>query len=801
MGSKHRSFKTKFVAPSYEISRDEAPREPRPVNSSVCVRDERSPVDAVDLCQNSFCNPRPHATTCSYNKITDQGAGQRWWVSPYASSGPCVETGRRRAEKTASTEVRPGNVVVLEDGIALERRDGFDQRVVRVSNGERDHHSLGGDEIQSHSQVQTYAVCGDSRSLSDELASRAHQADESGRKADNPKHTDVRASNPKMEAEADGTLFQEGSHTATFQDGRGRKIGAKAHSTAGKTPRQADGLSRVNSSICARPEVVCKSTGDGFRYFAPLKASITMCRKNSKVASPADILAREVHLPEVDAMDVGFVRTLMNESTRQRFDHVWKLTTGVNGADIALDRPMKCPVQDALIAVGNGLAVRLPKGTPITCHAFSVLEDKLKFNDKNSQLPQLVTRRRCIDWARRFNDETAAEYKSAVDLRHHSNYFRRCNAECGATFDLKASFYQVLLPRFDQFTFLAEDGEIYGLTRMPMGISTAPEIMQILMSTLAGDPIFVKPAFAAKVMVDVWIDNVMFSGTSTKVRAQERIFVERAAAAKATINHNDSAVAGNEQTFIGIVFDFKNNTIDWSAKTLYKIGQLSFGEQMVLGDLESAVSRLMYASSIKAVKLSSYYWAIKLMRRLLSDVNRGERRREDTIMVPKSALEHLRSWKADLLRTPKRKIPDEGISDYTLYSDASNIGWGAVLIDKTTQQTWVTGERWNPKLVDAHINVKEAAALRLGLSAFIILQGKTVEPLIDNTSALGAIAKGYSPSLALNEELVALNTTLSCLKITLRRPTYVKSSQNPADFWSRNFSSTGDWALDPQAKG
>ena len=185
------------------------------------------------------------------------------------------------------------------------------------------------------------------------------------------------------------------------------------------------------------------------------------------------------------------------------------------------------------------------------------------------------------------------------------------------------------------------------------------------------------------------------------------------------------------------------------------------------------------------------------MRRILSQVGKGFISRDSEIFVCKSALSDLRAWKSAILAGGPRVIPEIAPSDnYTLWSDASNEGWGAVLFDENTQQVWVTGERWPKSYLDSHINVKEAAALRLGLASFSNLSGKVVKPFIDNTSFQGALNKGYSPSIALNNELLLLDYTLRSMRIILLKPEYVKSKLNPADFWSRNFlSDTGEWAL------
>lgn len=772
---------------------------PRQISSSVRVPVESAALYATDVCQSVFRNDGAIATSVPHNEADNQGFRKQWSVNPYAPSGPRIESRCRRTDEKATTAVGVCSVAVLENSSTIQRRDGSQQGVVYRGGESRDHYSLGCNQVQSNTEVQTDTIHGHSRSSADAQSGPTDSRNASAGKGYSVDYTYVRPGDSAMVPNVNSTFVQARSDSSLIQHGREGINKSSHHPTVSEAPRQVDGLSGVDASLCPKSGDVCEGAGHWDGYVSSVKhASITMCRKSSKVALRSD-LAKEVHLPKVAEMHVNVVKQWMNDSTLKRFNELWRKSFSFEPKDMELANPMSCPVSDAMLAVKNGIAIPLDAKTPITCHAFSVLEDKLKDVDGDWRL---VERRRRIDWAQKYNDEYLHDYKSAVDLRHHSAYFHRCLNDCGATFDLKASFYQVPLPNSRLFTFKDEMNNVYGLTRMPMGICTAPELMQLLTCTIAGDPLHAKPEFSAKTAVDVWIDNVLFSGSAEKVEAQEAIFKQRAALASATINANDSLGSNGRQTFIGINFDFKNKTIDWSSKTAHKIGALSFSPKMVLGELESAVSRLMYASSIKAVRIASYYWAFKLMRRLLSDVNAGRKKREDVVEVNCAALQHLRSWKADLLKCPARNLAKDSVGKrYTLYSDASNEGWGAVLIDEETQQVWVTGERWKGHYVQAHINVKEAAGLRLGIAAFKQLIGAIVDPLVDNTSALGAIEKGYSPSYELNQEILAIHHTVTNLNVKLRSPRYVKSSQNPADFWSRHFDGkTREWA--PQlAKG
>lgn len=227
------------------------------------------------------------------------------------------------------------------------------------------------------------------------------------------------------------------------------------------------------------------------------KTSLTLLKKSSRVASEEENSKYPCHFPQVETINLESVLKRMNKVTKDRFLKVWRFTTSFDPEKFVIEKPMKCPVADAIQAVKNGLAVELPQGTPVTCHHFSVVEAKAD-----------GFRRRPIDWARAFNDHCdASGYESKTDLQYFGNYFSRALAQAGATFDLKAGFFQLQLPSARSFTFMDADGAVYGLSRLPMGICTAPELMQIVTSVLAGEPTRVLPKFRSLAVVDVWIDK------------------------------------------------------------------------------------------------------------------------------------------------------------------------------------------------------------------------------------------------------------------------------------------------------
>ncbi|KAF8291000.1 hypothetical protein TcBrA4_0114960 [Trypanosoma cruzi] len=94
-------------------------------------------------------------------------------------------------------------------------------------------------------------------------------------------------------------------------------------------------------------------------------------------------------------------------------------------------------------------------------------------------------------------------------------------AEAAFCLDLKASFFQVSLPRETRHLFRCrvEDGTLVELTRVPMGYKAGPEILQIITSAIAGVTTVAHALRAAPplVRIDVWIDNIRIAGPKSDV--------------------------------------------------------------------------------------------------------------------------------------------------------------------------------------------------------------------------------------------------------------------------------------------
>ena len=162
--------------------------------------------------------------------------------------------------------------------------------------------------------------------------------------------------------------------------------------------------------------------------------------------------------------------------------------------------------------------------------------------------------------------------------------------------------------------------------------------------------------------------------------------------------------------------------------------------RMLMSELETNAARLMYGSSVMGVPLSSYYFALKFLRRKLSEINRETLCRDEQVNLPPSVLRSFKNWQNDVMARKRRQLPKlSGKKSFTLWTDASNLGWGAVLIDNDTQQVKVVGARWTEDEAMFHINILEAMAVKKALRAFQGLEGSVIQPRIDNTSVLASV--------------------------------------------------------------
>ncbi|ORC85169.1 uncharacterized protein TM35_000371420 [Trypanosoma theileri] len=148
-----------------------------------------------------------------------------------------------------------------------------------------------------------------------------------------------------------------------------------------------------------------------------------------------------------------------------------------------------------------------------------------------------------------------------------------------------------------------------------------------------------------------------------------------------------------EYDFIGVHFNHKDHTVSLSDKTIKRLQRAPSLDNTTVEELESTVSRMMYAGGVRGESLFPYYFFLKIVRRRLSRLNRGLIRPQDPANLSATAKNIGHSWPDTLLTNGPVHPPQQLPSTATLVTDAPTYGWGALLF-KDSGEVLAAGGAW-----------------------------------------------------------------------------------------------------------
>ena len=398
-------------------------------------------------------------------------------------------------------------------------------------------------------------------------------------------------------------------------------------------------------------------------------------------------------------------------------------------------------------------------------------------------------RLRTIHWPQEQNDAIYEQgYEAHMpELRHISHFLPSVFAECGVVGDISASFYGLEIDdrARQHYRFRDNDGNLYEMCRMMMGHVLAAEIQHIITCVIAGHRDYVLPRFATtKCSVDVWIDNVRYTGARADVVKAADLLAATAYDVNAAMNV-EKPTTGYD--FIGVRFDHDTNSVALAKKTYNKLPR-ELPASIRADDLEGLIGRLVFASAVQQQPLVNKWWTLKWARRFFNQLNRGIISSSDEIPLTSSAAhKSLSVWLAEARRTHVVVRRNESQRSATLFTDATLDGWGGVLIDDNNE-IFVSGGRFPATRVNyvGNIAPHEAWAIDLALNAFAerIAGLAQLNLFVDNTSVQHGVQRGQVNA----ESLVAPVRSILCRVITQRISLYVdyvNTKINPADAISR----------------
>ena len=568
----------------------------------------------------------------------------------------------------------------------------------------------------------------------------------------------------------------------------------------------------------------------------------TFVRKTHSSSSPTAEQNDTIRLHSHDVSDmvlyIDRVRELMSDNHRNRFDELWKMT--FHDTFAYLKNTITAEQQARL----NADAVK--NSTYLKKHAARLVSDSICRNVAPSDTVNNVGQNTCfnvleldsdgqqrlraITWTHLINDYLAevANYQPQMSQLQAPGYFiDDVRRETAGTGDCKISFYQVLIPEEVRrmFRFCDNEGNWYELLRLPMGLRTSAEMMQLIVETISGKITAVKPTAvingqtvklaSTQTRTSVWIDGFRSAGSAAEVKHDlDRI---RLVGKYVNITWKGGDISlTDEYDFIGIHFNHKTHVVSVAQKTVSKLPKsYSYDSEVLITDLEKDISRLFFCSSVLRIVPGNYFYAMKWVNRQVSKLNRGTPL-DTTVSLPRSVCDPLNKWlkaaKSSLTLLPdddqkqqNRNNNNDTLVKYDLlFTDASKFGWGAYLVTSDSQVA-IIGGKWNEQVVNPSaekIAELEARALFLALEYFKqrLLRHKNVDIRIDNTSVVAAVEKGKSKtSPTLNAAIVDSVNWLVENDFSFS-VSYVNTKDNWADKPSRGKMADSSFITDTEVK-
>jgi hypothetical protein len=387
--------------------------------------------------------------------------------------------------------------------------------------------------------------------------------------------------------------------------------------------------------------------------------------------------------------------------------------------------------------------------------------------------------------------------------------------QAGAAFDLKCSFYQVLLETEMRRAFVFQCfGKKYRFCRLPMGFVPSAEIMQLITQALGAA---VKKA-VPKITYRVHVDNILFTGDFDDVA--QAIAEANAVARRWNITFSEDCLTPkNEVKFHAVILNFTNRTAQISPKGEKRLNSIAeFTNRMIQhatdrdshlvslpirkGDwpLIKLVSTLTFwgrtifkGSAWQAGDWAAHFQILQLVRSVAHAFAIGAK----SYSMNVEALRRLRAFTIKLQKTNIVQIPNMNNTETIckIATDASCTGGGFIL--------YLSGEwgsrlsvpfPWLSPIAAKDIGTYEVKAIATALASipqnFWDSVGgnnmKVIETESDSTVAIGAIEKGYSPVAAINS-LVAVILSLGRkykFRLALK---HVRTTILEADVVSRAF--------------
>jgi hypothetical protein len=413
-------------------------------------------------------------------------------------------------------------------------------------------------------------------------------------------------------------------------------------------------------------------------------------------------------------------------------------------------------------------------------------------------------RRRIISWPREMNTVEQEEMKDLNDrFNCHVQFHPAAEVrDRGVRFAYAASldfkkFYQQFKLITKQFFAFVVDLLVYYLSSIPTGAVFPPLFTQSLSRSMLSLAVR-KSDSTSLVEFDCGIDNLrLCSNNLHALNSSWHELLNICDFIGATIGELHPPPSGivSPYTYLGMLFSTVDEipTVELAEKSkrklLHSASCLKPFSTMLVADVLAIFGQTVWGTIVTGMPLGKFFHVLKFIRRLQT------KNLNDHVMIWNSIID---MWKAALIEMTSMKFQQSATADATttIYTDASESGWGVVILDFKNRPMRIFAGRWTRTEASESINMLELRAVRIAIRILNKLKSSeetiAVDFMIDNTSARCWAIKARAKRFCANELALQIHDELKHSHIQMKSINYVKSDQNIADGPSRRFQSTAD---------
>ena len=355
-----------------------------------------------------------------------------------------------------------------------------------------------------------------------------------------------------------------------------------------------------------------------------------------------------------------------------------------------------------------------------------------------------------------------------------------------SSIDIKVAYYSVRINECDQkYLKFQFNGQHYQFTCLPNGLSSGPRKFTKLMKAPLAE------LRKRGHLVSAFIDDLINFGDSYEdclINLAETIALLQKLG---FIIHPDKShlTPTQEITFLGFVINSNSMTISLTEEKSKNIVQeckavLSMGK-IKIRHVARIIGKLI--ATFPAVKYGPLHF--RFLESCKSKAIKVHKGNYDSLMsLDENAIDNLVWWTKNTISAYNEIFKGTPVAN--LYTDASNLGWGAVYRNKRTQGGW------NRKEQQLHINALELKAILFGLQSLVQDRNIHLQILCDNTSAVHILNKMGSSHSIICDSLVRDIWAFAISQNLWISASHIPGKQNAeADKESREHELQTEWKL------